>query len=88
MKKWPANLHIKEETLNNIAKNQANFEAPMSKTIVKRFSIPTTDKERIDWLQSDLSRLKDVYYHIVNEGGTVRAAISVLAKLKSDWGPY
>ena len=33
------------------------------------------DKERLDWLDADSSRLEDVRGRVNNEGGTVRAAI-------------
>ena len=33
------------------------------------------DKDRIDWLSQDESRLQDVYWRIQNENVTVREAI-------------
>jgi hypothetical protein len=38
-----------------------------------------SDSQRLDWLDANAQRLKDVYWHIENEGGTVRDAIDFLS---------
>jgi len=34
-----------------------------------------SDGEMLDWLEQDTDRLTDVYWHMENEGGTIREAI-------------
>jgi hypothetical protein len=38
-----------------------------------------SDSQRLDWLYANTQRLKDVYWRIENEGGTVRDAIDFLS---------
>jgi hypothetical protein len=38
-----------------------------------------SDSQRLDWLYANTQRLKDVYWHIENEGGDVRDAIDFLS---------
>ena len=41
-----------------------------------------TDEKRLDWLNEEPTRLLDVYWHIENEGGSVRSAIEKLELLQ------
>jgi len=43
-----------------------------------------TDAERIDWLGRRIERCREVYWHIENEGGTVREAIDWLTEAQRD----
>jgi hypothetical protein len=38
-----------------------------------------SDSQKLDWLNANTQRLKDVYWRIENEGGTVRDAIDFLS---------
>jgi hypothetical protein len=38
-----------------------------------------SDSEIIDWLDQVPDRLQDVYWHMENEGGTVRDAVQALS---------
>lgn len=39
-----------------------------------------TDEYILNWLDANTGRLEDVYWHIQNEGGTVREAVEFFAK--------
>lgn len=45
--------------------------------------VPATDAERLDWIEIRTSRAMEIYWHIENEGGTVREAIDRLAFLQA-----
>lgn len=40
------------------------------------------DQKRLDWLNENIDRLQDVYWHITNEGVTIREAIDKLVELQ------
>jgi len=37
------------------------------------------DSDRIDWLAANRERLEDIYWRLLNEGGTLREAIDYFA---------
>jgi len=43
-----------------------------------------TDTEVLAWLDANTDRLEDVYWHIQNEGGTVREAVEFFAADSED----
>lgn len=43
-----------------------------------------TDTEIIAWLDQVRDRLQDVYWHMENEGGTVREAVQELSRLQGE----
>jgi hypothetical protein len=43
-----------------------------------------TDAEVLNWFDANTDRLQDVYWHIENEGGTVRDAVQALSEMDEE----
>jgi hypothetical protein len=55
-------------------------EIPM----VENDPLEHTDTQYLDWLDEDNQRLQDVYWHMENEGGTLREAVEFMIKNYKD----
>jgi hypothetical protein len=52
--------------------------------VIGKVRIGVDDSDRIDWLAANWARLKETYWRLENEGGTIREAIDWLAEAQKN----